>query len=106
MSVTLTSNATNRVRQVLEQSPGAGIRIGVKDAGCSGLTYVVGLAERIGPEDRVFEQDGVKVVISSDDLPFLDGIELDYCRNGLNEAFQFNNPNAKETCGCGESFTV
>lgn len=107
MSVTLTENATNRVRQVMEKSgSGKGIRIGVKDAGCSGLTYVVGLAEEIGPDDQVFEQNGVTVVIKGDDLPFLAGIELDYRRQGINEAFSFNNPNAKETCGCGESFTV
>lgn len=107
MSVTLTENATNRVRQVIEKAgSGKGIRIGVKDAGCSGLTYVVGLAEEIGPDDRVFEQNGVTVVIKGDDLPFLAGIELDYLRQGINEAFSFRNPNAKETCGCGESFTV
>ena len=108
MSVTLTTSAVQRIRQVVAQSgtTGKGIRVGVKDAGCSGLTYVVGLAEQINPNDQVFEQDGVTVVICADHLPYLNGIELDYRREGLNEMFAFSNPNAKDTCGCGESFTV
>ena len=107
MSVTLTDNAAHRVAEVLDKAGrGEGLRLGVKEAGCSGLTYVVELAEAIGPDDHVFEEKGVQVVIDVGCLEVLDGTELDYRKDGLNEMFHFNNPQARETCGCGESFTT
>ena len=107
MSVSLTETAANQVKNQLEKrGNGLGLRLAVKPAGCSGFAYVLDFADTLNEGDFVFEEHGVKIIVGSDDLPYLDGIELDYRREGINEAFHFNNPNVKGTCGCGESFSV
>ena len=106
MAITLTDSAARRVANFLAKRGGVGVRLGVKKTGCSGLAYVVDYADQAGPEDVVFEQHGVKVLVNREHLPLLDGTRVDFVRTGLNESFQFDNPNAKDACGCGESFTV
>lgn len=107
MAITLTEKAADRARAYLAKKEKAeGLRLGVRNTGCSGYMYVVQLAEQIDPDDRIFESQGVKVVVSARNLPYLDGMEVDYARSGLNEGFRFNNPNVKDACGCGESFSV
>lgn len=107
MAITLTDKAAERARYLLaKQAPGAALRVGVKPTGCSGNSYVVEFAGAAGPEDRVFESHGIKIFIDQKNLVLLDGTEIDYTREGLNEAFRFRNPNEKARCGCGESFTV
>jgi len=105
VAVTLTENALKRVR-AFGSGPQPGLRIGIKRTGCSGLAYVVNHADQAGPEDVVFDQDGVRVVVDRQALELIDGTVVDFVREGLNEAFRFRNPNAKGECGCGESFTV
>ena len=78
----------------------------MKKSGCSGFAYVLDFAETVNPDDVVYEQDGVKVIVAADSLSYLDGMEVDYVREGLNSFFKFNNPNVKDSCGCGESFSV
>jgi iron-sulfur cluster assembly protein len=107
MAVTLTENAAAHVRQSLaKRGKGAGLRLGVRSAGCSGKAYVLEFADAVQPEDQVFESHGVKVIVDAKSLIFLDGTVLDYAKEGLNEGFRFDNPNIKGECGCGESFTV
>lgn len=106
MAITLTPKAVERARNVLAKQAAAALRLGVKPTGCSGNAYVVELADTIRPEDHVFEDQGVRVVVDPKSLVFLDGTEVDYAREGLNEGFRFRNPNEKARCGCGESFTV
>ncbi|MGD8312392.1 MAG: iron-sulfur cluster assembly protein IscA [Gammaproteobacteria bacterium] len=107
MAITLTTAAADRVKSFLEQrGKGVGLRLGVKTTGCSGMAYVLEFADTVGSDDRVFEDQGVKVIVDPRSLVYLDGTELDYAKEGLNEGFQFNNPNVKDLCGCGESFNV
>jgi len=107
MSLTLTENAAKQIaKQIARRGKGMGLRLGIKKSGCSGFAYVVDYADDVAPDDSVFEQHGVRLVVKNQDLPFLDGIEVDYSREGINEAFRFNNPNVKASCGCGESFSV
>ena len=106
MAITLTDSAARRVASYLEKRGGLGVRLGVKKTGCSGFAYVVDYADQAEPEDVVFEQHGIKVLVSREHLPLLDGTRVDFVRKGLNESFQFDNPNVKDACGCGESFTV
>ena len=107
MTITLTEKAAARARDYLAKKEQAqGLRLGVRNTGCSGYMYTVGLADTIDPDDEVFESQGVKIVVSTKNLPYLEGMEVDYAKQGLNEGFRFNNPNAKEMCGCGESFSV
>ena len=107
MAITLTDRAVARAKNFLsKQSAGAALRLGVKPTGCSGNAYVVEFADKIGPDDQVFESQGVRIVVDRKSLVFLDGSEVDYTREGLNEGFRFNNPNEAARCGCGESFTV
>ena len=107
MSITMTETAAARVRQFMaKRGKGEGLRIGVRSSGCSGKAYVIEYADRIEPEDEVYESHGVKIIVDKKSLVYLDGTELDYTREGLNEGFKFNNPNVKDTCGCGESFNV
>lgn len=107
MSVSLTQNAADRVRTQLQQrGHGLGLRLGVKKTGCSGYAYTIAFADEIGDADQVFEAQGVKVVVGREHLDLMDGTEVDYVREGLNEAFRFNNPKVAGTCGCGESFTI
>jgi iron-sulfur cluster assembly protein len=107
MSISLTSAAADRVRSFLgRRGHGVGLRLSVKKTGCSGFAYVVNYADEIGAEDVVFEDQGVKVIVDRASLALLDGTEVDFVKQGLNEAFRFRNPNVKGECGCGESFTV
>ena len=107
MAITLTAAAADRVRSFLEKrGKGVGLRLGVKTTGCSGMAYVMEYADQVEEDDVVYEDQGVKVLINPKSLVYLDGTELDYAKEGLNEGFQFNNPNVKDSCGCGESFTV
>ncbi|MCB1787708.1 MAG: iron-sulfur cluster assembly protein IscA [Chromatiaceae bacterium] len=107
MAVTLTEAAANRVQSFLaNRGKGVGVRLGVKTSGCSGLAYVLEFVDEVDEGDQVFEDRGVKVIIDSKSLVYLDGTELDYGREGLNEGFRFNNPNVIDQCGCGESFKV
>ena len=104
MAVTLTDTAAERVRSFIEgSSGGVALRFGVKPSGCSGFAYVVDLAEEIDTEDHVYESHGVKVVVDDKSLPYLDGTQIDFKRQGLNETFVYENPNVKNECGCGES---
>ncbi len=107
MSVTLTENAAMQVQdQLNKRGNGLGLRLGVRESGCSGYSYVIDFADEVESKGTVFEMHGVKVIINEDSLSFLDGMELDFAREGINSAFKFNNPNVKDACGCGESFTV
>jgi iron-sulfur cluster assembly protein len=107
MSITLTEKAaTHVVNFIAKRGKGVGVRLGVRTSGCSGLAYKLEFADAINPEDHVFESRGVKVLVDAKSLPYLDGTELDFAREGLNEGFKFNNPNVKDQCGCGESFNV
>ncbi|MBS0556459.1 MAG: iron-sulfur cluster assembly accessory protein [Proteobacteria bacterium] len=107
MNIHLTPAARERMRNFLAASPGsAGVRFGVRKTGCSGYAYAVEIAEQIGDGDQVVEQDGIKLVVDRKSLPFVDGTQIDFARQGLNAAFVFSNPNVTGECGCGESFTV
>jgi iron-sulfur cluster assembly protein len=107
MAVTLTEKAANHVQAFLaKRGKGVGLRVGVRTSGCSGLAYKLEFADEVGPEDAQFESHGVKVLVDPKSLPYLDGTELDFAREGLNEGFKFSNPNVKDACGCGESFNV
>ena len=107
MAITLTEQAADRVNTFLaNRGKGVGIRLAVRTSGCSGMAYVLEFADEIEEDDVVFEDRGVKVLISPKSLVYLDGTELDFAKEGLNEGFKFNNPNAKGECGCGESFNV
>ena len=105
--ITLTDKAAQHVsRYLTRRGKGVGLRVGVKTTGCSGLAYKLEYADEIATEDQVFESNGVKVIVDPKSLPYIDGTELDYAREGLNEGFRFNNPNVKDECGCGESFAI
>ncbi|MBS1270272.1 MAG: Iron-binding protein IscA [Gammaproteobacteria bacterium] len=107
MPVTLTEAAAQRVQGYLEsRDTGEGLRFGIKTTGCSGYAYVVDLADRVESDDHVFESHGVKVIVSENALELVDGTEIDYRKEGLNESFHFQNPRVKDTCGCGESFSI
>lgn len=107
MALSITDSAAQRVRDFLaNRGKGEGIRLGVKTTGCSGMAYVVEFVDVIDEQDVVFESHGIKIFVDPKSLIYLDGTELDYGREGLNEGFQFNNPNVKDMCGCGESFNV
>ncbi len=108
MAVALTENAAKHITAMLhKRGSGIGLRLGTRKSGCSGFAYVVDYADAIGENDTVFESHGVKVVVDRDSLEQLDGIEVDYLRsNAINQGFEFRNPNVKDTCGCGESFSV
>ena len=107
MSIRLTTSARDRMQAFLAQSPAAAaVRFGVKRTGCSGFAYTVDLAEQVRADDRVFDLDGVPVVVDAASLPLVDGTVIDFRREGLNASFAFHNPQATGACGCGESFTV
>jgi iron-sulfur cluster assembly protein len=107
MAITLTENAANRVEKFLaNRGKGLGLRLGVKTTGCSGMAYTLEFVDELQDEDVVFESHGIKVIIDPKSLVYMDGTELDFAKEGLNEGFKFNNPNVKGECGCGESFTV
>ncbi|MEK9575655.1 MAG: iron-sulfur cluster assembly protein IscA [Gammaproteobacteria bacterium] len=107
MSITLTEKAAQRVQNFLvNRGSGLGIRLAVQTTGCSGLGYNLEFVDTTNDDDTIFEDRGVKVVVDAKSLIYLDGTEVDYVKEGLNEGFEFKNPNAKGECGCGESFTV
>ena len=107
MAIKLSEKAAERVQHYLQnRGKGIGLRLGVKTTGCSGLAYVIEFADEQREEDEVFESRGIKVLVDQKSLVFLDGTEVDFAKVGLQEGFQFKNPNAKDACGCGESFTV
>ena len=107
MSIVITENAAKQIqKQLSKRGSGLGLKLGVKKSGCSGFAYTLDYADALASDDQVFEQHGVQVIINAADLEFLRGIELDYRREGINEAFKFNNPNVTGTCGCGESIAV
>jgi iron-sulfur cluster assembly protein len=107
MAITMTSAAeAHVVKHLSHRGHGLGIRLGVKTTGCSGLSYVLEFVDDHEPEDEVFTTGDAKLFIDPKSLAYLDGTELDFVKEGLNEGFQFNNPNVKDECGCGESFHV
>jgi len=107
MSISLTESAATHVKNYLEKrGKGVGVRLGVKTTGCSGMAYTIEFADQVEDEDQVFEDKGVKVIINPKSMVYLSGTELDFTREGLNEGFKFTNPNEKDRCGCGESFSV
>jgi iron-sulfur cluster assembly protein len=107
MPVTVSEAAARHVTKYLaRRGKGVGVRLGVKTTGCSGLAYKLEYADDIAPEDVIFEDQGVKVLVDPKSMPYVDGTELDFVREGLNEGFKFNNPNERDRCGCGESFRV
>ncbi len=107
MSITLTAPAAKQVaRQIAKRGAGVGVRLGVTTSGCSGLSYKLEYVDELAPEDVVFESEGVKVIVDPKSLAYLDGMSLDFVREGLNEGFKFNNPLERDRCGCGKSFRV
>jgi len=107
MAISLTDSAAARVLNYLDKrDDSVGLRLGVTKTGCSGYSYVINYADSIDASDIVFEDKGVKVVVDPDALQLIDGTEVDFVKNGLNEAFSFRNPNVSGECGCGESFNV
>jgi len=107
MAITLTEAAAGRIReQLTKRGKGIGIRLGVKTSGCSGLAYKLEFVDVLQPQDQVFASYDVQVIVDQDSLPYLQGTQLDYTKEGLQEGFKFSNPNVKAQCGCGESFAV
>ena len=107
-TVAMTDAALKEVKRLLDLQgiTEGGLRLGVKGGGCSGLSYTVNFDDKIGEFDTVTEVDGVKVIVDAESLDLVDGTEIDFQKDGLNESFRFNNPKVKDTCGCGESFSV
>ena len=107
MAITLTENAAKHVQNfITKRGKGVGLRIGVRTSGCSGMAYKLEFADEAASDDHQFTSHGVTVLVDPKSLPYIDGMELDYTREGLNEGFKFSNPNVKNQCGCGESFGV
>ena len=107
MAITLTDRAANHVQNYLaKRGRGVGVRFGVRTTGCSGMAYKLEFVDAVNAEDQTFESHGVKVFVDPKSLVYIDGTELDFVREGLNEGFKFNNPQEKDKCGCGESFNV
>ncbi|HGJ5877189.1 MAG TPA: iron-sulfur cluster assembly protein IscA [Arsenophonus sp.] len=106
-SISLTENAVQRILTFLHnRGKGEGLRFGVRTSGCSGMAYVLEFADFINDDDIVFEDKGVKVIVDGKSIVYLDGTELDFVKEGLNEGFKFNNSNRKNECGCGENFNI
>ncbi len=107
MAVTLTESAAKHVQKALnKRGKGVGLRLGVRTSGCSGMAYILEYADDVEEHDQIFESHGIKVIVDDKSMFYIDGTELDFTREGLNEGFKFNNPNVKNECGCGESFNV
>jgi len=107
MAISMTAAAAERVGSFLQnRGKGVGLRVGVKTTGCSGLAYVLPFVDELNEDDQVFEDHGLKLVVDGKSLVYIDGTQLDFVKEGLNEGFKFNNPNVNGECGCGESFTV
>jgi iron-sulfur cluster assembly protein len=107
MAISLTAAAADRIQKhIASRGQGLGLKLGVRKTGCSGFAYVINYADAVAPQDLVFEDHGVKVYVDPESLPFIDGTTVDFVKQGLNEAFRFQNPNIRGECGCGESFAV
>ncbi len=107
MAISMTPAAAERVRTFLHnRGKGLGLRVGVKTTGCSGLAYVLEFVDELNDDDQVFAHDDLNLIVDGKSLVYIDGTQLDFVKEGLNEGFQFNNPNVAGECGCGESFTV
>ncbi len=107
MSITLTENAAKRIQTYLDKrGSGVGLRLGIRKAGCSGYSYAIDFADTVEADDQVFEDRGVKVVVKQEYVTYLDGVQLDFVKDGLSESFKFRNPNVKDACGCGDSFGI
>ena len=107
MAISLTTSAADHIQKFLDQrGKGLGLRLAVKTSGGSGMAYVMEFVDELSEGDEVFEDKGIKVIMDPKSLVYLDGTEIDFAKEGLNEGFKFNNPNEKDRCGCGESFTV
>ncbi len=107
MAISITETAAKHVvDQLADRGHGLGIRVGVKTTGCSGMAYVLEFVDKLDVGDQVFEDQGVKIVVDPKSLAYIDGTEMDFVKQGVNEGFEFKNPNAKGECGCGESFSV
>ncbi len=107
MAISMTGAASERVKSFLDnRGKGIGLRVGIKTTGCSGMAYVLEFVDELNEDDSTFDIDGVTLVVDAKSLTFIDGTQLDFQKEGLNEGFRFNNPNVKGECGCGESFTV
>lgn len=106
MSIQLTDSAAKRVKQFIEKEHGSALRLGVRKTGCSGWAYEVSIASVLEKNDEIFEDKGIKIVVDNESLPYLQGSRIDFTQSGLNRTFQFENPNATDECGCGESFTI
>lgn len=106
-SISITESAAKHVKSFLDnRGKGIGLRLGIKTSGCSGLAYILEFVDELNPDDEIFENHGVKVIVDKKSLVYLIGTQLDFVKEGLNEGFKFNNPNVKDQCGCGESFSV
>lgn len=107
MAISITETAAKHVQsQLLSRGHGLGIRVGVTTTGCSGMAYVLEFVDKVDVGDQVFENHGVKIVVDPKSLTYIDGTEMDFVKQGVNEGFEFKNPNAKAECGCGESFSI
>jgi len=106
MSIQLTDSAAKRVKQFIEKEHGRALRLGVRKTGCSGWAYEVSIASVLEKNDEIFEDKGIKIIVDNESLPYLQGSKIDFTQSGLNRTFQFDNPNATDECGCGESFTI
>ena len=107
MAITITEAAASRVSTFLaNRGKGIGLRLGVRTSGCSGMAYILEFVDDLDEGDQVFEEQGVRIIVDAKSMVYLDGTELDFAKEGLNEGFQFNNPNVSSECGCGESFNV
>ena len=107
MPITITEKAAKHIgAQIARRGKGVGLRLGVRTSGCSGLAYKIEYADELRAEDLSFLSHGVTVIVDPKSLPYIDGTELDFVREGLNEGFKFSNPREKDRCGCGESFRV
>ncbi|MBT8114272.1 MAG: iron-sulfur cluster assembly accessory protein [Arenicella sp.] len=106
MAITLTQSAAERIAQQIDKNQAMALRFAVVESGCSGYSYVMDLTDKIDDDDNVYEHDGVKVVVDSKSLAILDGTQIDYVAEGLNQTFKFSNPKATDECGCGESFAM
>ncbi len=107
MAITLSESAAHRVRHFMAEREGVtGLRVGVRKSGCSGFSYVLDYVREVGSDDAVFEDRGVRIVVDRKNLALIDGTRVDFVREGLGQAFRFDNPNVRDACGCGESFNV
>jgi|TARA_B100002003_G_scaffold17456_1_gene14445 iron-sulfur cluster assembly protein len=107
MAISITENAAKHVaEQLTSRGHGLGIRVGITTTGCSGMAYVLEFVDKLDVGDQVFEEQGVKIIVDPKSLLYIDGTEMDFVKHGVNEGFEFKNPNARGECGCGESFSV